>query len=51
MKCKGETKGNVRRNKGKHWRQRGGIIEGEVVKEMRKNEGQGAQDRNNTPFL
>ena len=25
---------------------RGGIIEGEVVEEMRKNEGQGAQDRN-----
>ena len=24
----------------------GGIIEGEVVEEMRKNEGQGAQDRN-----
>ena len=23
-----------------------GIIEGEVVEEMRKNEGQGAQDRN-----
>ena len=26
----------------------GGIIEGEVVEEMRKNEGQGAQDRNMT---
>ena len=27
-----------------------GMIEGEVVEEMRKNEGQGAQDRNMTSF-